>query len=55
MIDVAQSVEYDHPHAVDFLRRDIVNLNNFFKKNGVLTFKLRQVFNFITDFNLKNE
>jgi len=32
MIDVSQSVEHDHPHALDFLKRDCVNVNNFFSK-----------------------
>jgi len=41
MIDVSQSIEHDHPHALDFLRKDCVNLNAFFKKKGVLTFSLK--------------
>lgn len=53
MIDVSQSVEYDHPHALEFLRRDIYNVNNYFKRQGVLVFGLRQVFDFIVDLNLK--
>mmetsp|Transcript_72947 Transcript_72947/g.144559 ORF Transcript_72947/g.144559 Transcript_72947/m.144559 type:complete len:539 (-) Transcript_72947:99-1715(-) len=32
IIDVSQSVETDHPHALDFLKRDCVNVNNFFAK-----------------------
>jgi len=32
IIDVSQSVEIDHPHALDFLKRDCVNVNNFFAK-----------------------
>jgi len=32
IIDVSQSVETDHPHALDFLKRDCVNVNNFFSK-----------------------
>lgn len=31
MIDVSQSIEHDHPHALDFLRRDCLNVNHFFK------------------------
>lgn len=30
MIDVSQSIEHDHPHAIDFLRRDILNVNSYF-------------------------
>lgn len=33
MIDVSQSVEHDHPMALDFLRRDCAVMNDFFKKN----------------------
>merc|ERR1719188_1862063 len=32
VIDVSQSVECDHPHALDFLKRDCVNVNSFFSK-----------------------
>lgn len=32
IIDVSQSVERDHPQALDFLKRDCVNVNNFFGK-----------------------
>ena len=27
VIDVSQSVEHDHPHALEFLRKDCTNLN----------------------------
>mmetsp|Transcript_55041 Transcript_55041/g.103140 ORF Transcript_55041/g.103140 Transcript_55041/m.103140 type:complete len:503 (-) Transcript_55041:214-1722(-) len=33
IIDVSQSVESDHPQALDFLKRDCVNVNNFFEKH----------------------
>ena len=36
MIDVSQSIEHDHPHALFFLRRDCLNVNIFFKKKGKL-------------------
>lgn len=32
IIDVSQSVENEHPQALDFLKRDCVNVNNFFGK-----------------------
>mmetsp|Transcript_91177 Transcript_91177/g.258198 ORF Transcript_91177/g.258198 Transcript_91177/m.258198 type:complete len:533 (+) Transcript_91177:109-1707(+) len=32
IIDVSQSVERDHPRSLDFLKRDCVNVNNFFTK-----------------------
>ncbi|KAM3142160.1 hypothetical protein pb186bvf_005814 [Paramecium bursaria] len=55
MIDVSQSIESDHPQAYLFLKRDIQNINNYFKKQGVHVFTLRQIFKFITDEHLKNE
>lgn len=27
IIDVSQSVEHDHPHALEFLRKDCSNIN----------------------------
>ena len=35
VIDVSQSVEHDHPMALEFLRRDCSNINEFFKKKGL--------------------
>lgn len=49
MIDVSQSVERDHPHALDFLRSDCTNVNDFFRRQGVGTMSLMQLFHFITD------
>lgn len=47
IIDVSQSVEHDHPHALDFLRRDIFNINEFFRKKKVHVFRDWNVFQFI--------
>ncbi|KAL4471668.1 hypothetical protein ABPG74_008561 [Tetrahymena malaccensis] len=52
MIDVSQSIEHDHAHSLEFLRRDIVNVNMYFKKKNVITFSLRDIFDFITDINI---
>ncbi|PWA03460.1 hypothetical protein BB558_000375 [Smittium angustum] len=49
IIDVSQSVEHDHPYALDFLRSDCTNINEYFRKNGVKTLGLRQLFDFITN------
>lgn len=35
LIDFSQGVKLDHPLALEFLKRDIDNLNKFFKKLGV--------------------
>ncbi|KPI84682.1 hypothetical protein ABL78_6276 [Leptomonas seymouri] len=49
VIDVSQSVEHDHPRSMDFLRRDIVNVNGFFRSQGLMTlFTLQDLFHFIT-------
>lgn len=49
IIDVSQSVEHDHPHALEFLRKDCTNITEFFKKNSVATMGLKDLFDFITD------
>lgn len=49
VIDVSQSVESDHPSALDFLRKDVANVNDFFRKYGNLSvMTTRQLFEFIT-------
>eukprot|EP00331_Platyophrya_macrostoma_P030007 CAMPEP_0176432208 /NCGR_PEP_ID=MMETSP0127-20121128/15257_1 /TAXON_ID=938130 /ORGANISM="Platyophrya macrostoma, Strain WH" /LENGTH=525 /DNA_ID=CAMNT_0017814335 /DNA_START=9 /DNA_END=1586 /DNA_ORIENTATION=+ len=53
VIDVSQSIEHDHPYALDFLRRDIYNVNQYFHKNNVRTFAIKTVFDYITDINIK--
>lgn len=49
VIDVSQSVETDHPSALDFLRKDASNVNDYFSKVGNLNvMTIRQLFEFIT-------
>jgi RIO kinase 1 len=49
VIDVSQSVESDHPSALDFLRKDASTVNDFFRKVGRLNvMTTRQLFEFIT-------
>ena len=49
VIDVSQSVETDHPSALDFLRKDAANVNDFFRKTGGLdVMTTRQLFEFVT-------
>ncbi|KAK3295179.1 RIO1 family-domain-containing protein [Chaetomium fimeti] len=48
IIDVSQSVEHDHPRSLEFLRMDIKNVNDFFRRQGVDTLLDRTIFNFIT-------
>ncbi|KAI1810186.1 putative extragenic suppressor of the bimD6 mutation [Poronia punctata] len=48
IIDVSQSVEHDHPRSSEFLRMDIKNTGDFFRRQGVDTLADRVIFNFIT-------
>lgn len=48
IIDVSQSVEPDHPRSLEFLRMDIKNVGDFFRRKGVVTLSDRAIFNFIT-------
>lgn len=47
IIDVSQSVEPDHPRSLEFLRMDIKNVGDFFRRKGVDTLPDRAVFDFI--------
>ncbi|XP_048451543.1 serine/threonine-protein kinase RIO1 [Rhincodon typus] len=49
IIDVSQSVEHDHPCALEFLRKDCLNINDFFRKHGVAVMTVRELFEFVTD------
>ncbi|KAL1964946.1 hypothetical protein VTN77DRAFT_6299 [Rasamsonia byssochlamydoides] len=48
IIDVSQSVEHDHPRSLEFLRMDIKNVSDFFRRKGVHTLPERTIFEFIT-------
>ena len=52
MIDVSQSVEHDHPMALDFLRRDCAVMNDFFRKNKVYVLTTMKLFNYVTDLDI---
>jgi RIO kinase 1 len=47
VIDVSQSVEHDHPQALEFLKRDLVNVNDFFGRMSVPIVPVRKLFDFI--------
>jgi RIO kinase 1 len=55
MIDVSQSVEHDHPMALDFLRRDCAVMNDFFRKNKVYVLTTMKLFNYVTSLEIKEE
>ncbi|KAI1500419.1 RIO1 family-domain-containing protein [Biscogniauxia marginata] len=48
IIDVSQSVEHDHPRSLEFLRMDIKNTGDFFRRQGVDTLPDRTAYDFIT-------
>ncbi|MCJ1433651.1 protein kinase rio1 [Xylographa pallens] len=48
IIDVSQSVEHDHPRSLEFLRMDVKNVTDFFRRNGVDTLSERTTFGFVT-------
>lgn len=48
LIDVSQSVEHDHPRSLEFLRMDVKNVSDFFKRKNVHTLAERAVFGFVT-------
>ncbi|GAA5944643.1 hypothetical protein JCM3775_005863 [Rhodotorula graminis] len=48
VIDVSQSIEHEHPAAFDFLRSDLKNADDFFRKRGVDTLGLTRTFAFVT-------
>ncbi len=47
IIDVSQSVGHDHPKSFEFLRMDIKNVGDFFRRQGVETPEDVDIFNFI--------
>lgn len=55
IIDVSQSVEQDHVMALEFLRKDCYNVNEYFRKKEVATLTTRELFDFITDPNINEE
>ncbi|KAF6161466.1 hypothetical protein GIB67_009345 [Kingdonia uniflora] len=55
IIDVSQSVDLDHPHALDFLREDCVHVSDFFRKHGVAVMTVRELFDFIVDSSIAEE
>jgi RIO kinase 1 len=48
IIDVSQSVEHDHPRSLEFLRMDIKNVSDFFRRKGVDVLSEQAVFGFIS-------
>ena len=51
IIDVSQSVEHDHPRSLEFLRMDIKNVSDFFRRKGVHVLPERNIFEFIMSYD----
>ena len=49
LIDVSQSVEHDHPRSLEFLRMDIKNVGEFFRRKGVDVLSEKTTFGFVVD------
>ena len=48
IFDMSQGVLLEHPMAEQFLRRDITNLNHFFRKLGVNVKKNEEIYKWVT-------
>jgi len=48
IFDMSQAVSLEHPNATQFLRRDIENINRYFKRLGVKVYMAEEVFRRIT-------
>eukprot|EP00188_Purpureofilum_apyrenoidigerum_P003449 Plantae.Rhodophyta-Purpureofilum_apyrenoidigerum.ctg3606.p1 GENE.Plantae.Rhodophyta-Purpureofilum_apyrenoidigerum.ctg3606~~Plantae.Rhodophyta-Purpureofilum_apyrenoidigerum.ctg3606.p1 ORF type:complete len:478 (+),score=119.58 Plantae.Rhodophyta-Purpureofilum_apyrenoidigerum.ctg3606:156-1589(+) len=53
IIDVSQSVEHEHPHALDFLRRDCYNVNDYFHRQSIETLRTKALFDFVTSLKIQ--
>lgn len=51
IIDVSQSVEHDHPRSSEFLRMDVKNVSDFFRRKNVDVLSEQAVFGFITSYD----
>jgi RIO kinase 1 len=45
-------VEHDHPNALEFLRKDLLNVTEFFRKKGVSVLTTRVLFDFVVNPNI---
>lgn len=54
-IDVSQSVEHDHPHALAFLMKDCTNITEFFSKKGLQTMTTKELFEFVTSLSISED
>uniref|UniRef100_A0A453S209 Serine/threonine-protein kinase RIO1 n=1 Tax=Aegilops tauschii subsp. strangulata TaxID=200361 RepID=A0A453S209_AEGTS len=55
IIDVSQSVDVDHPLALDLLKEDCLHVSDFFMKRGVAVMTVMDLFNFVIDQNIADD
>ena len=55
IIDVSQSVEHNHPQALEFLRKDCGNVTEFFRRKSVSVMTVKELFDFVTDLSLTDD
>ena len=55
IIDVSQSVEHAHPYASDFLKKDISNVTDFFRKRGMQVLSNYKLFHYVTMSDLEGQ
>ncbi|KAM0907523.1 hypothetical protein ACQ4PT_016044 [Festuca glaucescens] len=55
IIDISQSVDLDHPLALDFLKEDCLHVYDFFEKRGVAVMTVTELFNFVVDQKIADE
>ncbi|XP_046558908.1 serine/threonine-protein kinase RIO1-like [Haliotis rubra] len=55
VIDVSQAVEHDHPHSLEFLRKDCNNITEYFRKKGVSAMTVKELFDFVTDMSITDD
>ncbi|KAK1294542.1 hypothetical protein QJS10_CPA16g00969 [Acorus calamus] len=55
IIDVSQSVDLDHPSALDFLREDCIHVSDFFKRHGVAVMTANELFTFVVDTSITDD
>jgi RIO kinase 1 len=49
LFDMSQAVLISHPMAHTFLKRDLENLNRYFKKLGVKTLSVDEIYRIVTE------
>ncbi|KAF3327685.1 Serine/threonine-protein kinase RIO1 [Carex littledalei] len=55
IIDVSQSVDLDHPSALEFLKEDCLHVTDFFTKHGVVGMSVMELFDFVIDPTISDE